>query len=41
MVPKLPSAVENLLVRILAEFLGVLALATQQIKQGPLSKFVP
>jgi hypothetical protein len=35
-----PSAVRGILVKIMVELLEVLALATQQIKQGRLSKFL-
>jgi hypothetical protein len=37
---EIPSAMEGILVKIMVELLGVLALATQQIKQGRLSEFV-
>ena len=36
---EIPSAVGEILVRIMVELLDVLALATQQIKQGRFSKF--
>ncbi len=35
-----PSAVREILVKIMVELLGVLALATQQIKQGRFSEFL-
>ena len=35
-----PSAVRGILVKILVELLDVLALATQQIKQGRFSEFL-
>jgi hypothetical protein len=35
-----PSAVREILVKIMVELLEVLALATQQIKQGRFSKFL-
>jgi hypothetical protein len=37
---KIPSAVGDILVKIMVELLDVLALATQQIKQGQFSEFV-
>lgn len=36
---EIPSAVGEILVKIMVELLGVLALATQQIKLGRLSRF--
>jgi hypothetical protein len=37
---EIPSAVGEILVKIMVELLEVLALATQQIKQGRFSEFV-
>jgi hypothetical protein len=37
---EIPSAVEEILAKIMAELLGVLALATQQIQQGRFSEFL-
>ena len=37
---EIPSAVGEILVKIMVELLDVLALATQQIKQGRFSEFV-
>jgi hypothetical protein len=37
---EIPSAVGEILVKIMAELLGVLALAMQQINQGRFSEFV-
>lgn len=37
---EIPPAMEGVLVKIMVELLGVLALATQQIKQGRLSGFI-
>jgi hypothetical protein len=37
---EIPPAMEEILVKIMVELLGVLALATLQIKQGRLSEFV-
>jgi hypothetical protein len=37
---EIPSAVGEILVKIMVELLEVLALATQQIKQGRFSKFM-
>ena len=37
---KIPSAVGEVMVKIIVELLEVLALATQQIKQGRFSEFV-
>ena len=36
---EIPAAMEEILVKIMVELLGVLALATLQIKQGRLSEF--
>lgn len=36
---EIPPAMEGVLVKIMVELLGVLALATQQVKQGRLSGF--
>ena len=38
---EIPAAMEEILVKIMVELLGVLALATLQIKQGRLSELVP
>ena len=38
---EIPVALEEILVKIMIELLGVLALATLQIKQGRLSELVP
>ena len=38
---EIPPSMEEILVKIMVELLGVLALATLQIKQGRLSELVP
>ena len=38
---EIPAAMEEILVKIMVELLGVLTLATLQIKQGRLSELVP
>ena len=40
-ITEVPSAVGEILVKIMVELLDVLALATQQIRQGRLSGFLP